>query len=1063
MIERLHRICAVLVVASCLAGVAVAQVKIDSNTFGGLHARAIGPAVMSGRIAAIDAIAEDPLTIYVGAAAGGVWKSKDGGIAWQPIFDDYPQSIGAIRIDPDDTDTVWVGTGESWVRNSVSVGAGVYKTTDGGDTWTFVGLKDSERIARIVIDSDNAHTVFVCATGQLWSANEERGVFKTTDGGENWEKVLYIDENTGCSDISIDPQSPNILYAGMWQYRRYPDFFDSGGPGSGLYKSTDGGSTWSELTDGLPEGTKGRIAGAVAPSRPSRVYSVVESEDDTALYRSDDLGASWEMINNSLAVRSRAFYFAHVVPDPVDYDRVYKPGFFLGVSTDGGKAFTSVLSGGFGGGVHSDHHALWINPTNPYELILGTDGGVYMSYDRANRWRMVKALPLSQFYEVSVDMDWPYNGYAGLQDNGSWQGPSRASGGVQNKHWLMVGSGDGFHTYRDPNDTDIVFAEFQGGNLLRYNLSTQETKEIAPLPGEDEKDYRFNWNTALHLSPNTPGTLYYGGQYLFRSSDRGESWEKISPDLTTDDPQRQRQAQSGGLTIDNSTAENNTTIYTISESPRNADLIWVGTDDGLVQLTRDGGETWTNVTANIPDLPAGLWVSHVEASPHDEALAHVTVDGHRSGDMNTYVYRTRDFGQTWESIVGEGLESFVHVIVQDPVNPELLFAGTESGIYISLDSGQQWARFKGGVPMVPVRDIDIHPRDHDLIIGTHGRGIYILDDLTPLRSLTSEVLDSGFALLPSRDAIMVLGGGQGWFGGHDEFTGRNPPEAASIFFYQKKRHIFGDLKVEIYDSEGELITTVPAPKVRGLNRADWAMRLPAPKLPPATNLVFAFQGPRVPEGSYSYKMIKGKETYEGTVNLVPDPRSPHSAEDRQAQQQTALKLYYMLSDLTYLVDTLIEVRDQARARAEELGGKGGLAGRLEGFADQTEELRGSLVSTAETGWISGDEKLREKMGNLFGGVVGYDGRPSQTQLDRTEVLAGQLESARKSFAALTTRRPLTQLNSQLQGRGLEPVEVMSREAWDDEQETSSSGVTTASAKSLAQEMAGGVFLPSSRF
>jgi len=1034
------------------------QVEIDSNTFGGLHARSIGPAVMSGRIAAIDAVPGDPLTIYAGAASGGVWKSKDGGITWNPIFDDYIQSIGAIRVDPQDSNTVWVGTGESWVRNSVSVGAGVYKSTDGGDSWKFVGLGDSERIARIVIDSDETDTVYVCATGQLWSANEERGVYKTTDGGEKWERVLWVDENTGCSDVAIDPQSPNILYAGMWQFRRYPDFFESGGPGSGLYKSTDGGKNWKELTTGLPEGEKGRVAVTVAPSRPSRVYAVVEAEE-TALYKSDDLGESWEQMNNSLAVKSRPFYFAYVVVDPEDFKRVYKPGFYLGVSTDSGKSFTSILSGGFDMAVHSDHHALWINPDNPYELLLGTDGGVYMSYDRAAHFRLIKALPVSQFYEVSYDFDRPYNVFGGLQDNGSWMGPSRSAGGIENKDWTLVGQGDGFHTYRDPEETDIIYAEFQGGNLTRYHLSTGESKEIRPLPGEGEEDYRFNWNTALHLSPSSPGTLYYGGQYLFRSSDRGESWEKISPDLTTNDPQRQRQLETGGLTIDNSTAENNTTIYTISESPKNSKVLWVGTDDGLVQVTRDGGESWTNVTANIPDLPGGLWVSHVEASPHEEGTAHLSVDGHRSGDMNTYLYRTTDFGSTWESIVSEGIESFAHVVAQDPVNPDLLFAGTEFGLYVTLDSGSRWARFKGGLPPVPVRDLDIHPRDHDLIVGTHGRGIYILDDLTPLRALTAETLEANLALLPARDAVMAVSGGMSWFTGSDEFSGRNPPEAASIFYYQKKRHIFGDLKVEIYDSEGELITTIPAPKVKGLNRADWPMRLPPPKLPPATNLVFVFQGPRVPEGTYTYKLIKGKDTFEGTVNLVADPRSPHSAEDRKLQQETALELYDALEGLTYVIDTLIDVRDQTKGRAEEAGGRGGLAKNLEAYADELETFRGSLVSTAETGWISGDEKLREKMGNLFGGIVNYDGRPTQSQIDRKEVLIGQLTAAEARFEELTTSRELTSLNSQLQGRGLEAIGIMSREEWEENQNASGSSSSGVSAKRLAGIMSSRALMP----
>ena len=1049
----------ILVVALSGPGLpASAQVEIDSSTFGGLYARSIGPAIMSGRIAAIDAVSGDPLTIYAGAASGGVWKSKDGGLTWKPIFDDYIQSIGAIRIDPQDSNTVWVGTGESWVRNSVSVGAGVYKSTDGGDSWKFVGLGESERIARIVIDSNETDTVFVCATGQLWSANEERGVYKTTDGGESWERVLWVDENTGCSDIAIDPQSPNILYAGMWQFRRYPDFFESGGPGSALYKSTDGGNNWKELTTGLPEGEKGRIAVSVAPSRPNRLYAVVEAEE-TALYKSDDLGESWEEMNNSLAVKSRPFYFAYVVVDPEDFERIYKPGFYLGVSTDSGKSFTSILSGGFSMAVHSDHHALWINPDNPYELILGTDGGVYMSYDRAAHFRLIKALPLSQFYEVSYDLDRPYNVFGGLQDNGSWMGPSQSAGGIENKDWTLVGQGDGFHTYRDPEETDIIYAEFQGGNLTRYHLSTGESKEIRPLPGEGEEDYRFNWNTALHLSPSTPGTLYYGGQYLFRSPDRGESWQKISPDLTTNDPQRQRQMETGGLTLDNSTAENNTTIYTISESPKNSKLLWVGTDDGLVQVTRDGGESWTNVTANIPDLPEGLWVSHVEASSHEEGTAHMSVDGHRSGDMNTYLYRTTDFGSTWESIVSEGIESFAHVVAQDPVNPDLLFAGTEFGMYITLDGGNRWARFKGGLPPVPVRDLDIHPRDHDLIVGTHGRGIYILDDLTPLRALTAETLEANLALLPARDAVMSVSGGMSWFTGSDEFSGRNPPEAASIFFYQKKRHIFGDLKVEIYDAEGELITTIPAPKVKGLNRADWPMRLPPPKLPPATNLVFVFQGPRVPEGTYTYKLIKGKDTFEGTVKLVADPRSPHSAEDRKLQQETALELYDALEGLTYVIDTLIDVREQAKGRAEQAGGKGGLANNLEEYADELETFRGSLVSTAETGWISGDEKLREKMGNLFGGIVRYDGRPTRSQIDRKDVLIGQLTTAEVRFEELTTSRELRSLNSQLEGKGLKVITVMSHEDWEKSQESSGSSSSGVSAERLAGILSSRALMP----
>jgi photosystem II stability/assembly factor-like uncharacterized protein len=1025
-----------LAVSAALAALPVAgaaQVRIESATFGGLRARSIGPAVMSGRITAIDAVPDDPVTVYVGSAGGGVWKSEDGGLTFEPIFDDYTMSIGAIRVDPSNPDVVWVGTGESWTRNSVSVGTGVYKSTDGGDSWERMGLEDTERIARIVVDPTDGDRVFVCATGHLWDANEERGVFRTTDGGATWEKVLYIDEDTGCSDLSIDPHAPNVLYAGMWTFRRWPWFFESGGPGSGLYRSLDGGATWQELTNGLPEGEKGRIAVAVAPSQPNVVYALVEAEE-TALYRSDDMGATWEKVNASMNIQARPFYFAHIVVDPTNADRIYKPGFMLTVSEDGGKSFTSPFtSGGFSfGAVHSDHHALWINPKRPNELILGTDGGVYFSYDSGNRWRLSKAIPVSQFYEVSYDMDVPYNVYGGLQDNGTWVGPSRDPGGIEAKDWEILFGGDGMHVFVDPKDPAFVYVEYQGGNLARLQRSTGETKEIKPYPGEGEPELRFNWNTPIHVSPNNPGTLYLGAQYLFRTRDRGDSWERISPDLTTNDPEKQRQEESGGLTTDNTTAENHTTIYTISESPANDQVIWVGTDDGNLQVTRDGGGHWTNVVKNVPGLPKHTWVSHVEASRFDEGTAYVTFDGHRTGDMTTYVYRTRDFGETWESLATDDIEGYAHVIKEDLENPDLLFLGTEFGLYISVDGGRAWARFASGFPKVSVRDLAVHPRENDLIIATHGRGIWILDDITPLRALTPEVLAAELAILPTRPAVQWIGGGMSWFAGNDEYVGPNPPEAATIVYYQKRRHIFGDLKVEVYDQDGQLITTLPGGKLRGINRVDWPMRLPAPKVPPATALVPTFQGPRVPEGTYTFKVIKGKKTYEGRVELVADPRSPHSAEDRRLQQETALKIYDMLERLTYVVEATIDLRDQARDRAAKT--KGGTAKRLNRFADELDEFRKGLVATSEAGIFSGEEKLREKLGALYGSVSGYSGRPTDSELERMRILGGELERAERRFGELTSERALARLNAELEKRGLDPLVLMTREAWEAERE-----------------------------
>ncbi len=1010
-----------------------AQVPLDSAIFGGLRARPIGPAVMSGRITSLDAVAEDPLTIYVGSAGGGVWKSDDGGIVFRPVFDEHTMSIGAVRIDPSDPKTVWVGTGESWVRNTVSVGDGVYRTADGGKTWQHKGLADTERIARIQVDPRKRDTVYVCATGHLWNSNPERGVFKTTDGGENWERVLYVDEDTGCSDLSLDPQDPNILYAGMWQFRRWPWSFKSGGPGSGLYRSKDGGTTWAELKTGLPEGEKGRIAVAVAPSRPSTVYAVVESSD-TALYRSDDLGEHWERLNASFNIGVRPFYFAYIVVDPTNHLRVFKPGFTLTFSEDGGKSFTSPFSSGLSGpSIHSDLHGLWINPRNPHELIVGTDGGVYFSYDRGANFRLSKALPVSQFYVVSYDMEVPYNVYGGLQDNGTWMGPSSSPGGVQARDWANIGGGDGFHAYVDPREPDIVYVESQGGNLQRRRRSTGESKSVRPYAEEEGPKLRFNWNTPIHLSSSRAGILYVGSQYLFRSRDRGDSWERISPDLTSNDPEKQRQHESGGLTIDNSTAENHTTIYTISESPLNPEVIWVGTDDGNLQVTRDGGGSWSNVASRVSGVPAQTWVSRVTASRFEEGTAYVTFDGHRSGDMKTYVVRTRDFGRTWESLASDAIEGFAHVVLEDLENPDLLFLGTEFGLFISADGGLHWARFESGFPRAAVLDLAIHPRDHDLIIATHGRGIWILDDLTPLRALSPEVLEADLVLLPTRPARMTLSSGLQEFPGDDEFVGQNPSEAASIVYYQKRRHIFGDLRVEVYDAQGERITTLQGGKLKGINRVDWPMRLPPPRLPPATVLVPVFQGPRVMEGNYSFKLIKGKQTYQGEVALVADPRSRHSTEDRLLQQRTALELYSKLEGLSYLVDSLVDLRDQSRQRGQQLGEKDGQS--FLDYAEQLDEFRKTLVATSESGMLSGEEQLREELSELFGAVNGYEGRPTGSELKRKTVLLTRLQSASEHFDELTAPRRLEELNRALQGTEAAPLELLSREAWEKRRQT----------------------------
>lgn len=961
-------------------------VKIGSDLFGGLEARPIGPAVMSGRITAVDAVAGDRLTIYAGTAGGGLWKSVDGGLQFKPIFDKYNQSIGAVTVDPANAATIWVGTGETWVRNSVSVGDGIYRSTDGGENWARLGLDATERIARIVVDPRDANTVLACATGHMSDDHPDRGVYRTKDGGKTWEKVLYVAPDVGCADLAIDPQTPNVLYAGMWQFRRTPSFFTSGGPKGGLFRSTDGGSTWQPVRKGLPTGDIGRIAIAIASSKPNVVYAAIEATK-TALYRSDDRGESWTEVNASSLVNSRPFYFSRMVVDPVNADRVYKMGQIAAVSNDGGKTFSGL--GGlsvFGSSYHSDVHDIWVNPKNTEQMIVGTDGGVYMSLDRGATWRFVASLPVGQFYHVSYDMEWPFNVYGGLQDNSSWFGPSKRSGGIPNRLWQSLSGGDGFWAFADPTDPDVIYDEIQGGNLFRVRRSTLESKDIKPSPQKGEPDYRFNWNTPIHLSATRPGTLYYGAQFLFRSRDQGESWERISPDLTTNDPAKQRQTESGGLTPDNSTAENHCTIFAIGESPKNADVIWAGTDDGNLQVTRNGGRTWSNVAGDLPGVPRFTWVSSIEPGRFDEGAAYVTLDGHLTGDMKPYVFRTTDFGKSWQALATPDVKGYAHVVKQDPVNRDLIFLGTEFGLFISIDGGRQWAQYTAGFPSVAVRDIAIHPRDHDVVLAA----------------------DASF--LDARPQWMVNGAMEFGFNGDGEFVGRSPAEAAVITYYLKKRHLFGDLKLEIYDATGRMLASINGGKRKGINRVEWPMRSDPPKFAPGSGIIpnlYAMMGPRVLEGTYTVKLIRGKETSSTEIRLVPDPRSKATAADRRAQREVVDKLFALVERSTALIQEIIATRDQATARAEKLPTADPARKRIEAFAAAMEKQRAALVATSRGEGISGDARLREELGTLYGNVNGFDGRPTKSQVDRMAVLEAELDAATAAFKAATTkeRRP----------------------------------------------------------
>ena len=1018
-----------------LAGHASAQtpVKVDSETISGLGARNIGSAAMSGRIAAVAAVQEGPrLTVYVGAASGGVWKSVNGGTTFKPVFDKQPvQSIGAITIDPKNPKVIWVGTGEAWTRNSVSIGDGIYKSVDGGDNWVNVGLPESERIAKILVDPTESNTVYACVPGKLWSDSDQRGLYKTTDGGKAWVKVLKgANASTGCSMASLDPQNPKTIYAGMWDFRRQGWTFRSGGnapdapSGSGLLKSTDGGASWTDLdanaAKGLPAKPWGRVAVTVAPSKPNVVYAFIEAAvPKNGLYRSDDGGKTWEARDRSKLMIWRPFYFANLIVDPKNENRLYKPDLSLIVSTDGGASFSNI-----GGGAHGDFHDVWIDPANTDHLITGDDGGLWYSYDAGNKWWKAENLPVSQFYHVSVDLDRPYHVYGGLQDNSSWVGESEYPGGITNSRWENMYGGDGFWMFVDPADPDYIYAEYQGGEIGRVNRRTHETRNVKPLPRYREGKLRYNWNTPIHVSATRKGTIYIGAQFLFRSRDFGQTWDRISPDLTTNDPAKQQQEQSGGVTVDNSSAEMHTTIYAIAESPKNPNVVWVGTDDGNLQLTRDGGKTWTNVARGIKGLPPQAWVSSIDAGHFDEGTAYATFDLHMFGDPRPYAYRSRDYGKTWSALVAPDgpVRGYAHVIKEDLANPDLLFLGTELGLWVSLDGGNQWAHYKGGdLPAVAVRDLAIHPRDHDLVIATHGRGIWIVDDITPLRALTPATLASNAVFLKARPIVQRIPAQGGWANGDAAFVGPNPPGDAVITYYQKKRHIFGDLTIEVLDQTGRQVGTVPSSKRRGLNRVTWAMRLPPPKVPSAASVAFgAAFGPRLLPGTYTVKMSKDKDTYTTPLVLVPDPLAKHTPAERQAQFDLAMKLYNLLGDMTFAVERMNGVRLALDDRAGKLPAGDALATRLGAASAAVDELRRKIVATKEGGMITGEERLRENLADLYGNVVFYEGRPSATQVERADAIERELADVVAAFDGWAAAE-LGGLNAALGTKQLEPI------------------------------------------
>ncbi len=938
--------------------------KLDMEKLEGMKPRSIGPAGMSGRITAIAVLRSNPAVMYLGSASGGLWKSTSGGVAWTPVFDTLDvASIGAVAIDQRDADVIWVGTGEGNPRNSQSSGNGVYKSLDGGRTWTHCGLDNTRNIHRLLLDPFNPDIAYAAAMGSAWAATPDRGVYRTTDGGGTWEKVLFVNDNTGAADLVMDPTDPGKLIAAMWEYRRLPWFFKSGGPGSGLYITFDGGKTWKKKTsdDGLPKGDLGRIGLAIAAGEPNRVYALVEAQKN-ALYRSDDGGFKWKKTADT-NIGNRPFYYSEIFVDPSNENRLYNLFSEVSVSEDGGKTFETLIGWS---SVHGDHHAWYINPDNPKFMIDGNDGGAAISYDRGKTWRFISNLPLGQFYHVRTDNATPYNIYGGLQDNGSWCGPAYALrwGHIVNADWETVGGGDGFDVLPDPSNPRYCYSMSQGGELSRYDIMTGERRIIRPIHPAGAR-LRFNWNAGIAEDPFNPDAVYYGSQFLHKSTNHGETWEIISPDLTTNDTAKQKQLESGGLTYDVTSAENYCTIMTIAPSPVRKGVIWVGTDDGNVQLTTDGGTTWTNLADRIGGVPDSTWVPQIRASTYDAGEAFVVFDNHRRNDWTPYLYRTSDFGKSWTRLAdGSNIRGYVLSVAQDPVEPRLLFLGSEFGLYVSIDGGKNWTQWKQGFPSVSTMDLAIQSREGDLVIGTFGRSLYVLDDLRPLREVArkgTSLLESPLHIFEIPDAALLQFKGNPpgmWFPGDAEFLGHNRPGGARISFVVtppdtssaakkagkdvKKDSVAAPLdsvRIEVLTTQGEVIRTLRHQVKKGVNRVVWGLdrrteREPSqPKPEPGAPEPAAMN---VLPGTYTVRMTYGKHVDSATVRVSFDNRLPYTEADLKANTQMIEDVYKLFKLATEGADRL----RQARKTIEQINGV--IKERVDSTAKRVKDLGAAL-------------------------------------------------------------------------------------------------------------------------
>jgi photosystem II stability/assembly factor-like uncharacterized protein len=968
--------------------------RLDEPALAQLEWRSIGPAVMGGRIDDVAVEERNPSTIYVGAASGGVWKTINAGTTWTPMFDRQGvASIGDIALAPAQPDLVWVGTGEPNNRQSSTFGDGVYKSLDGGRTWTHMGLRDTQHIGRVIIDPVDSETVYVAALGRLWGANNERGVFKTTDGGRTWTNVKFIDQDTGFVDMVMDPNNRHVLYAAAYQRRRAPWGFNGGGPGGGIYKTSDAGRTWTKLTTGLPSGVIGRIGLAIWRKDPRVLYATVEHRDG-GTFRSDDGGETWRKMSD---VNPRPMYYSKIHVDPTNDRRIYVLGASLFVSEDGGRTFSDPATGRAGAnqvmsptydvGVHGDHHALWINPANPKHLVLGNDGGLYFTYDGTITWDKVNNLPIGQFYGIGVDMAIPYNIYGGLQDTHSFGGPSatRHYLGILNEDWVQINTGDGMYAQVDPTDANTIYTESQDGNLSRFHRPTGDRKPIRPVAPPGEAPYRFNWTSPIAISSHDPKTIYFGGNRVFRSTDRGETWT-AGPDITRGED-RNTLSIMGAKPGPEILARNDGvgawgTITALAESPVQAGLLWAGSDDGLVQFSADAGKTWKNVTGRIPGPARKGRISRVEPSRGDAGTVYVSLDRHQDDDFAPYLFVSRDFGETWKALAtGLPTVGWINVLKEHPKNPNVLFAGTETGLFVSLNGGTDWTRFTHGFPTVPVDDLVIHPRDNDLVVGTHGRAIYILDDISPLSGLTAEVAASDLYLFPPRAATIMQRWKHESYSAQRVFAGPNPP-AGAILTYHVKAAAKTPARISIRDASGAVVHELEGTTNAGLNRVIWDLRSAVPAA------LTGQRGPFVTPGAYTVTVRAGSRESSAPVRVEPDPALPMTDAERQLRYQFLTDALQIQAGLTAATTEIRAVREQLTSLQEQLKRQPSAPPAVvEGVARMTKTLTDLQARIGGGGGGGGGEE-----GGSGGGTAGLRGRANGlfSQLDGSGIHQGTL-------------------------------------------------------------------------